>query len=397
MSTIQANAILDASGGNTTTVNGVTPNADTVKGRNLIINGAMQVAQRGTSQALTSGLFTCDRFRLGWSALDEWVGTMTQVSDSPAGFSNSLKFTTTTPETSIASNEYAYFGQWIEAQNLQHLKFGSASAQSLTVSFWVKSSITGVFGQSIYSADSVRMANATYTINAVNTWEYKTITYTGDTSGAINNDNGEGLRVVWSIAAGTDLNSDPTNNAFESYTDAKWAGGHVQNGIVTTANATIQFTGLQLEVGSVATEFDHRSYGEELSLCQRYFFNPLFGRSTGSIYYPIHFNQVSTGNNGLLRWQVTFPVSMRTSPSLTHSLTDAKFQTSAPNGTDNWAFYRQNSGWSSKAGNSDISVLNIAPSVNQANVGAYYVTPNDTLATAIGIGGGATFNFSAEI
>ena len=88
---------------------------------------------------------------------------------------------------------------------------------------------------------------------------------------------------------------------------------------------------------------------------------------------------------------------MRTSPSLTHSLTNAKFQTSAPNGTDNWAFYRQNSGWSAKAGNSDISVLNIAPSVNQANVGAYYVTPNDTLATAIGIGGGATFNFSAEL
>ena len=239
--------------------------------KNLIINGAMQVAQRGTSQALTSGLFTCDRFKLGWSALDEWVGTMTQVSDSPAGFSNSLKFTTTTPETSIASNEYAYFGQWIEAQNLQHLKFGSASAQSLTVSFWVKSSITGVFGQSIYSADSVRMANATYTINAVNTWEYKTITYTGDTSGAINNDNGEGLRVVWSIAAGTDLNSDPTNNAFEAYTDAKWAGGHVQNGIVTTTNATIQFTGLQLELGDTATPFEHRSYADELLRCQRYY------------------------------------------------------------------------------------------------------------------------------
>jgi hypothetical protein len=156
-------------------------------------------------------------------------------------------------------------------------------------------------------------------------------------------------------------------------------------------------TGVKLEVGSVATEFDHRSYGEELSLCQRYFFNPLFGRTTGSIYYPINFNQVSTGNNGLLRWQVTFPVSMRTSPTLTHSLTDAKFQTSAPNGTDNWAFYKQNSGWASKVGNSDISVLNIAPSVNQANVGAYYVTPSDTLATAIGIGGGATFNFSSEL
>jgi hypothetical protein len=312
ISTINTNSIAD----DAVTVPKVTDQVLTH--RNLIINGAMQVAQRGTSQALTSGLFTCDRFKLGWSALDEWVGTMTQVSDSPAGFSNSLKFTTTTPETSIASNEYAYFGQWIEAQNLQHLKFGSASAQSLTVSFWVKSSITGVFGQSIYSADSVRIANATYTINAVNTWEYKTITYTGDTSGAINNDNGEGLRVVWSIAAGTDLNSDPTNNAFEAYTDAKWAGGHVQNGIVTTTNATIQFTGLQLEVGDTATPFEHRSYGEELSLCQRYYIE--YGKdlnANGPTAFRAPLFDANTINSGYCFAQVDLPVDMRTSGTFT--------------------------------------------------------------------------------
>jgi hypothetical protein len=231
-----------------------------------------------------------------------------------------------------------------------------------------------------------------FTISSANTWEKKTITVTGDQSGTWLTTNGNGMYVIWNLALGSDFD-DGTNGTWGS---GDYGSGNNVNWLDSTSN-DFYITGVQLEVGSVATEFDHRSFGEELALCQRYFFNPLFGRTSGAIYYPIHFNQVSTGNNGLLRWQVTFPVSMRTSPSLTHSLTDAKFQTSAPNGTDNWAFYKQNSGWASKVGNSDISVLNIAPSVNQANVGAYYVTPSDTLATAIGIGGGATFNFSSEL
>jgi hypothetical protein len=239
MSTIQTNAIVDASGGNTATVNGISPLANSARfARNLIINGDMNVAQRATSQVLTSGLFTCDRFQLHSSGLDQWAGTM---------------------------------AQFVEAQNLQHLKFGSSSAQSLTVSFWVKSSLTGVFGQSLYTQDNSGMANATYTINTANTWEYKTITYAGDTSRGINNDTGEGLRVIWALAAGTNLNSDPTNNAWESYTDAKFNGGHVQNALLSTDNATIQFTGIQVETGTVATDFEHKTYASELTACQRYF------------------------------------------------------------------------------------------------------------------------------
>ena len=239
--------------------------------RNLIDNGDMQLAQRASSQALTSGLFTCDRFKLSYAGLGQWAGTMAQVADAPDGFGNSLKFTTTTVETSLDAGEYAYFAQFVEAQNLQHLKFGSSSAQSLTVSFWVKSSLTGVFGQSLYTQDNNGMANATYTINTANTWEYKTITYAGDTSRGINNDTGPGMRVIWALAAGTNLNSDPTNNAWETYSDAKFNGGHVQNALLSTDNATIQFTGAQLEVGDTATSFEHRSYGEELALCQRYY------------------------------------------------------------------------------------------------------------------------------
>ena len=280
MSTIQTNAIVDAAGGNTATVNGISPLANTARfARNIIINGDMNVAQRASSQVLTSGLFTCDRFKLSYAGLDQWAGTMAQVADAPDGFSNSLKFTTTTVETSLDAGEYAYFAQFVEAQNLQHLKFGSSSAQSLTVSFWVKSSLTGVFGQSLYTQDNNGMANATYTINTANTWEYKTITYAGDTSRGINNDTGPGMRVIWALAAGTDLNSDPTNNAWETYTDAKFNGGHVQNALLSTDNATIQFTGLQLETGTVATDFEHRSYGEELAACQRYYEQGLYYRS----------------------------------------------------------------------------------------------------------------------
>ena len=277
--------------------------------RNIIINGDMNVAQRATSQALTSGLYACDRFKLSYAGLDQWAGTMAQVSDAPDGFSNSLKFTTTTVETSLAAGEYAYFAQFVEAQNLQHLKFGSSSAQSLTVSFWVKSSLTGVFGQSLYTQDNNGMANATYTINTANTWEYKTITYAGDTSRGINNDTGPGMRVIWALAAGTNLNSDPTNNAWETYSDAKFNGGHVQNALLSTDNATIQFTGLQLETGTVATDFEHRSIAEELAACQRYYY------VSGNTWVSGH----AYGTGGSVDGFVTayqWPVVMKSAPSI---------------------------------------------------------------------------------
>jgi hypothetical protein len=356
----------------------------------------MQVAQRGTSQTgvTSSGYASApDRFSSLINGLGTW--TLSQSSDAPDGFSSSYKWECTVADSSISASDYGILLQRMEGQNLQHLKKGSSNAESLTASFWVKSSKTGTYIFELYENHSQRSISKSYTISSANTWEYKSITFPGDTVGTINNDNTQSLIPAFWVAAGSNYSSGTLQTSWGAIVNANRAVGVVN--LADTVGNTWQVTGVKLEVGSVATEFDHRSFGEELSLCQRYFFNPLFGRTTGSIYYPINFNQVSTGNNGLLRWQVTFPVSMRTSPSLTHSLTDAKFQLSAPNGTDNWAFYRQNSGWSAKAGNSDISVLNIAPSVNQANVGAYYVTPNDTLSTAIGIGGGATFNFSAEL
>ena len=397
MSEIKVNAITDASGGNTTTVNSVTPSTHTVKGRNLIINGAMEVAQRGTSHttSVSTGYHTVDRIDIGGSSnVGQW--TTSQDSDAPDGFTKSFKVECTTADTSFASTDHYGIMYMPEGHHMNPVGKGTSGAKSMTLSFYMKANVSKTMVVELTDAGNARHVNFAVTPSATNTWERIILNIPADTSGGFNaGTNSIAGELNFWLAAGTNYTSGSNQSTWTARTAANIVAG-VSNWADTVGNA-IWITGLQLELGNVATEFDHRSFGEELALCQRYFFNPLFGRTTGSIYYPIHFNQVSTGNNGLLRWQVTFPVSMRSSPSFTHSLTDAKFQTSAPNGTDNWAFYRQNSGWSAKAGNSDISVLNIAPSVNQGNVGAYYVTPNDTLATAIAIGGGATFNFSSEL
>jgi len=318
LSTIQNNSFAD------TAVHGF---------RNLIINGAMQVAQRGTSAALTSGNFTLDRFKTQSALLDDLAGTMTQDSDAPSGFGNSLKITTTTAEASIAADEYFYVSQFIEAQNLQQLGFGGSSANSITLSFWVKSSQTGVFGISLYTPDNAGIANSTYTINAVSTWEYKTLTFTGDTSRAINNDTGIGMYVNFHLAAGTNLNSDPTDGNFEAYSDAKWAGGHVQNGVITTTSATWQITGVQLEVGSEATPFEHRPYADELRRCQRYFSVPVDNVNEDGASNTVSAIGVGRGAaSGLtVVWALHCPVPMRDRPALATSgeywITDSNSRT----------------------------------------------------------------------
>jgi len=250
--------------------------------RNIIINGAMQINQRGSvtfnhNTTATANVYGCDRFQFQSSALDQLEGTITQVADAPVGFTNSLKWTTTEPETSIASTqggEEFNCCQKIEAQDLQQLAYGTSSAKKLTLRFYVKSSVTGTYGINVFKGDTtLRQLTSTYTISSADTWEEKTFTFPGDTdSGAtIANDNGEGLRITWQLAAGS--NKTTQNNAltWTDYADAGWAFGHAQNGVATTDNATWQLTGVQLEVGEQATPFEHRSFGEELALCQRYF------------------------------------------------------------------------------------------------------------------------------
>jgi len=260
--------------------------------RNLVINGAMQVFQRGSATfnhnaTSTANLYSLDRFQFQSANHDELEGTITQVADAPVGFTNSLKWTTTESESSISAGESFDCCQKIEAQDLQQLAFGTSSAKKLTLRFYVKSSVTGTYGINIFKADSTaRQLTSTYTISSANTWEEKTILIPADTdsSGTIANDNGEGLRITWHLGTGTSFTS--ANNAltWTDYADAGWAFGHAQNGVATTDNATWQLTGVQLEVGSQATPFEHRSFGEELLLCQRYFQYHV-STSTAARYY----------------------------------------------------------------------------------------------------------------
>ena len=288
--------------------------------RNIIINGAMQVAQRGTSASSiqSGGYRTVDRFYFGTNGRDEGVYTNAQVSDAPSGFSSSFKVTTTTAESAIDANDLVWVAQRIEAQDLQQLKNGSSDAEKVTLSFYVKSSITGTFGVNLYKAQNTgRIINATYSISSADTWEQKVITFDGDTSGGgIDNNNGEGLRVVWHLASGSDFDS-VNSTSWANYSTTNWAGGHAQDGVITTTNATWQLTGVQLEVGDFpnGTPFEHRSFGEELALCQRYCFdmNPPTGASPRTPYIM----PAAVYNNTLTIGYASFPVEMRTTPTVT--------------------------------------------------------------------------------
>ena len=250
-----------------------TPNANaallaTFPHRNLIINGAMQVAQRGTSFTGSSE-YTLDRFYFNIANTDQLACTVTQDSDAPDGFYNSLKVEVTTAETTLDSDEFVRVFHRFEGQNLQHLQYGTSSAKSVTLSFWVKASVTGDYAVLFYrNLATGRSITKTYTINSANTWEYKTITIDGDQTTATPSDNVSRFEIDWALAAGTDWTS-TDGTSWNTYVAGKFAYGQTAN-LIGTANATWQITAVQLELGSTATPFEHRSYGDELAKCQRY-------------------------------------------------------------------------------------------------------------------------------
>lgn len=238
--------------------------------RNMVINGAMTVAQRGTSGTGLNGYISIDRFRTTLAAaFDELALTHEQSTDAPSGFSNSYKITVSTPETALAADELLRLEQRFEGQNLQHLKKGTSDAEAVTLSFWVKGSVTGTYIVNIFDQDNTRAIAKSYTINSANTWEYKTITFAGDTTGALDSDNAHSLTVAWNLAAGTDRTSGTLATSWEANTAANLAVG--QTDIVTTSGATFYITGVQLEVGETATPFEHEDFGTTLAKCQRYY------------------------------------------------------------------------------------------------------------------------------
>ena len=236
--------------------------------RNLIINGAMQVAQRGTSATSVAniGYNTVDRFGGNSANAGSFSHTDEQSSDAPVGFIKSRKITVTTAQTTSSGTRNQVRHQ-VEGFNCSQLNWGTSNAKTVTLSFWVKSSVTGPMAVSFINQSETHSYVSNYTVNVSNTWEYKTITVEGPTVGTWNTNETIGVRLAW------DLGSGSTNEAPSA--DTWHTGWYYRTSssvrLAETLNATWQITGVQLEVGDTATPFEHRSYGQELALCQRYF------------------------------------------------------------------------------------------------------------------------------
>lgn len=243
--------------------------AESLGRRNLMINGAMTVNQRGNATGVnTTSYRACDRFKIAY----EGTGSVYAVSrdgSAPSGFAHSYKVNTTTADGSQAAQSQVGVLQYIEAKDLQHLKYGTSNAESLTLSFYVKSNMTGTYAVNMYSQDGPRIIGSTYTINAADTWEKKVITFAGDTGGTINNDTGRGLEVKWFLSAGS-VYRGTDNTSWGAYADAKIATGQTVDIATSTSNNWF-ITGIQLEVGTGATDFEHLPFHEVMYQCQRYY------------------------------------------------------------------------------------------------------------------------------
>jgi len=279
--------------------------------RNLIINGDMQIAQRGTSvSGITSSsgnYYTVDRMGAWMTSAGTW--TMTQDNDVPSGqgFAKSMKWSCTTANASLSAGSYLHLTHNIEAQNCQVLKFGSSSAESFTLSFWVKSNKTGTYVVEFHHDDASKTLSKTYTIDTADTWEKKTVTVAGNTANAIVNDNGMGLQIWHWLLAGTNFSSGTLHSTWTTRVIANDAAGQTVNLADNTANY-INITGVQLEANTTATPFEHRMYSQELAMCQRYL--PAFRYNTSSTVIPAltQFNSTTTS-----RGYITFPVPTRVS------------------------------------------------------------------------------------
>ena len=241
--------------------------------RNLIINGAMQVAQRGADNlnitSASGGTFATDRFKF-YLSLDSAQFDLQQVAEAPtgSGFSKSLKVSCDVTAT-LTANHYLFVEYNIEGQDVQQLKKGTSSAEKVTLSFWLKSNKTASGQVNLRDHDNSRMISKTYTISASNTWQFVTLTFDGDTTGVITNDNSKGLALEFWLDSGTTYSSGATPTSWEATSSADRNATNF--GLVSSTDNEWYITGVQLEVGSQATPFEHRSFGEELDLCQRYF------------------------------------------------------------------------------------------------------------------------------
>ena len=292
--------------------------------RNIIINGDMSIAQRATSTAsiTSSGYHTLDRFKTLMDSLGTW--TQSQSTDVPTGegFASSLKMDCTTADASPSAGDYLVIRQLFEGQNLQYLKKGTASAVSLTLSFWVKSTKTGTFICEFEDTDNSRNISKSYTVNTTNTWEFKTVTFSGDTTGAFTNDNGGSLVLNFWLGAGSTYTSGTLATTWGSPTSANRVVGQV-NIADNTAN-DFYITGVQLEAGTTASDFEFLPVDANLKRCQRYC-HRVQGTSGDEKGIGSGFCVNST------RAIITFihPVTMRAEPTITEALIQISYRVSS--------------------------------------------------------------------
>ena len=308
VSNISVNTITDASGGSTASINGLTPQASNMQPYNLIINGAMTVAQRGTSAVslgVTSGYQTVDRWQIntGGTATAGRL-TMSQDSDAPEGFGSCVKLACTTADTSIAADENLRIATVLEGQNLQAFKKGTANAESMTLSFYVKGNASATYVIELYDSNNARHICSTFSVTT--SWERVTVTFAGDTSGTFNNDNGGSLRLHLWLHSGSNYNSGTLATAWAANNQVNRAVG--ADSFYDSTNRTFYITGVQLEVGPTASSFAHENYSDTLRKCQRYFVNT---------------TEIAVMSNIATQYLSTTtrlnPVPMRTTPSLSIS------------------------------------------------------------------------------
>lgn len=276
--------------------------------RNVVINGAMQIAQRATSQAsiTSSGYYTADRMNHVIGSLGTWTDSIENDAPTGSGFRKSLKFLCTTADASPASTDIMLLRTTLEGQNVQQFLKGTASAKQFALSFWVKSNVTGTYIAELEDTDNSRAVSASFSVSASATWEKKTITFPADTTGAFNNDNEGSLNVNFWLGGGTAYTSGSLQTTWGTTTSANRAVG--QTNLASAINNYWQVTGVQLEAGAVATPFEFEQYGETLAKCERY-----FQKNTTLI-------ELGNGggtNNTWISWQ--FRTAMRTSPTVDNS------------------------------------------------------------------------------
>jgi len=282
--------------------------------KNLLINGGMNVWQRATTASVSTDTYsTVDRFATGVGGMG--VFTVSRSTDVPSGqgFGYSTKWDCTTADASPATDDYIVFPQRLEGQNLQHLLKGTSSAKAVTVSFWIKSNKTGTYILELIDTDNTRTISKSYTINSASTWEKKTITFEGDTTGTLDNDNEQSLRCQWWLGAASDFTSGTLQTSWGTQVTANRAVGQVN--LADSTSNELYITGCQMEIGETATDFQFEPYESTYLKCLRY--NYRLENTAGSVFVFIASGVVNTTTTSF--GPVTMVHPLRDKPTISYS------------------------------------------------------------------------------